>query len=169
MVDVPLEGPDVSNITIKTDPSGLFSKEKWNELMPYFRNITINSTSSWSLDELFYSNYNYTDLSHITFKMNCNMYYFSGLKSLFGDCSRLTALPNFDWSSTSVGAPSNFFWVNSMFHGSNNLRTISDTFFSDIPFAADSYEMKIIGSNMFSSCYSLRQLPDLSCFDGKNT
>ena len=167
VVNVPLEGPDVSNITIKDTPNGLFYNGKWDVLMPYFRNITINP-GLWDLNSLFYENHNYTDLSYITFKMNCNMYYFGGLESVFCNCSRLTAIPNFDWSSTSIGAPSSGFKVDSIFAGCNNLRTISDTFFSDIPLS-DSYSQNIRGTSMFYNCYSLRKLPDLSWFDGRNT
>ena len=49
------------------------------------------------------------------------------------------------------------------------MSSISDTFFSDIPPLPDSYTDNINGSRMFASCYSLRKLPDLSWFDGKNT
>ena len=37
VVNVPQEGLDVSNITILDTPNGLFSNNKWNQLMPYFR------------------------------------------------------------------------------------------------------------------------------------
>ena len=169
VVNVPQEGLDVSNITILDTPNSLFSNNKWSELMPYFRNITINTSSNtWNLNNLFSSGGNYTDLSHITFKMNCNMYYFNGIQRTFSGCLELTALPNFDWSSTSVGAPDNAIYVSYMFQSCRNLRTIPDTFFSDIPLS-DSYTSNIIGSNLFSYCHSLRKVPDLSWFDGKNT
>ena len=165
VVNVPQEGLDVSNITINDTPTSLFSNNKWNALMPYFRNITIHTSSSWNLNNL-YMDSDYTDLSHITFKMICNMYYFNMART-FSDCSTLTALPNFDWSSTSIGAPNNSFSISSIFYNCGNLRTIPDTFFSDIPLS-DSYTSNILGDNMFAYCYSLRKLPDLSWFDGKN-
>lgn len=166
VVNVPQQGLDVSNITIKDTPNGLFSNNKWSELMPYFRNITINISSSWNLNN-FYMDSDYTDLSHITFKMSCNMYYFD-IQRTFSGCSKLTALPNFDWSSTSIGAPNSSFSTSYIFYDCDNLRTIPDTFFSDIPLS-DSYTSNISGDNMFAYCYSLRKLPDLSWFDGKNT
>ena len=166
VVNVPQEGLDVSNITISDTPNSLFSNNKWDSLMPYFRNITIHTSSSWNLANL-YMNSDYTDLSHITFKMICNMYYFD-MPRTFSDCSTLTALPNFDWSSTSIGAPNNSFSISYIFYNCGNLRTIPDTFFSDIPLS-DSYTSNVSGDNMFAYCYSLRKLPDLSWFDGKNT
>ena len=168
VVNVPQEGLDVSEITITDTPSSLFSNGKWNELMPYFRNINISANRPWHLNELFYKSSNYTDLSYITFKMNCNMYYFSGMQSSFQDCSKLTALPNFDWSSIPVSASNYNIMFNNIFENCNNLRTIPDTFFSDIPLS-DNSEKRRTGPSMFYNCYSLRQLPDLSWFDGKNT
>ncbi len=166
VVNVPQQGLDVSNITINDSPNGLFSNNKWNALMPYFRNITINTSSNWSLNNL-YMDSDYTDLSHITFKIICNMYYFDMIR-VFQDCAALTALPNFDWSSTSIGEPNNSFSTSSIFYNCGNLRTIPDTFFSDIPLS-DSFTNNISGDNMFAYCSSLRKLPDLSWFDGKNT
>lgn len=169
VVNVPQEGLDVSNITIPDSPNSLFSNKKWNELMPYFRNITINpGSNSWNLSNLFSGGDNYTDLSHITFKMSCNMHYFNGIQKTFSGCLKLTALPIFDWSSTSVSAPNDRFYVSNMFQSCQNLRTIPDTFFSNIPLS-DSYTSNISGGNLFSYCYSLRKVPDLSWFDGKNT
>lgn len=166
VVNVPQQGLDVSNITIKDSPTGLFSNNKWSELMPYFRNITINPSSSWNLNNL-YMDSDYTDLSHITFKMQCDMNYFA-MQRVFQDCMGLTVLPNFDWSSTSAGAPNSSFSTSSIFYNCTKLRTIPDTFFSDIPLS-DSYTEDVSGDNMFSYCYSLRKVPDLSWFDGKNT
>ena len=171
VVNVPQEGLDVSNITIKDTPSGLFSKNKWDVLMPYFRNIEfsiLNNTNQWDFNGFFNFCSNYTDLSHITFKMSCNMYYFRGWRNMFQVNNELTALPNFDWSSTSVDTPYNALSVGNMFNDCRKLRTISDTFFSDIPLP-DSFTENIEGNQMFASCYSLRKLPDLSWFDGKNT
>ena len=167
VVNVPQEGLDVSNITISDTPTGLFSNNKWDALMPYFRNITVNPSSSWNLNNL-YANSNYTDLSHITFKMNCDMSYFQGIQRTFNGCSMLTALPNFDWSSTFAGAPYSSFQVNNIFSGCNNLRTIPDTFFSDIPLS-DRNTPNIRGEGMFDYCNSLRKLPDLSWFNDRNT
>lgn len=168
VVNVPQEGIDVSNITINDTPNGLFKNGKWDILMPYFRNITIKATgSSWNLTNL-YQNSNYTDLSHITFKMICDMYYFTGGQRVFNFCRELTALPNFDWSSTSADTPYSSCSFSNIFEGCYNLRTISDTFFSDIPIS-DSYTSNIEGSYMFTNCYSLRKLPDLSWFDGRKT
>lgn len=168
VVNVPQEGLDVSNITINDTPNSLFSNNKWSQLMPYFRNITINTSSSWNLSNLFSGGNNYTDLSHITFKMSCDMYYFNGGQRTFSGCSELTALPIFDWSSTSAGAPTPAIQVGRMFAGCNNLRTIPDTFFSNIPLS-DSYTSNIRGEGMFDQCNSLRKLPDLSWFNGRNT
>lgn len=166
VVNVPQQGLDVSNITISDSPNSLFSNNKWDALMPYFRNITINTSSNWNLNN-FYMDSDYTDLSHITFKMICNMYYFDMIRT-FSDCSTLTALPNFDWSSTSIGAPNSSISFSYIFYNCVNLRTIPDTFFSDIPLS-DSYTSNISGDNIFAYCNSLRKLPDLSWFDGKNT
>ena len=168
VVNVPQEGLDVSNITISDTPKSLFSNNKWDALMPYFRNITINTFSGGCDFNNFYNNSKYTDLSHITFKMICKIYDFYGLERMFYKCSKLTALPKFDWSSTSVNSPYYPFSVSNLFGGCTNLRTIPDTFFSDIPLS-DSYTENITGLRMFQDCYSLRKLPDLSWFDGKNT
>ena len=171
VVNVPQEGLDVSNITITDTPTGLFSNNKWNTLMPYFRNIEfsiLNNTDQWNFNGFFNFSSNYTDLSYITFKMNCNMYYFNGWRNMFQVNRELTALPNFDWSSTHVDTPHSALSVGYMFNGCRKLRTISDTFFSEIPLS-DSFTRNIEGNQMFGECYSLRKLPDLSWFDGKNT
>ena len=169
VVNVPQEGLDVSNITIKDTPNSLFSNNKWDILMPYFRNITINPGSNgWNLTNLFSGGGNYTDLSYITFKMNCQMYYFNGIQRTFSGCAKLTALPNFDWSYTFIDTPYYAIQVTRMFAGCSNLRTIPDTFFSNIPLS-DSYTSNIRGEGMFDQCNSLRKLPDLSWFNGRNT
>lgn len=169
VVNVPQEGADASNITLYRSPSELFKSRNWNELMPYFRNITIyNRSEQWNFNSMYANNNNnYTDLSYITFKMKSNMFYFTGFKEMFYGCFILRQLPIFDWSLESINDVNYSMFLNSMFEGCYNLRTIPNTFFSDIPFS-DSYTKTIYGEGMFASCYSLRKLPDLSWFDGRN-
>lgn len=169
VVNVPQEGLDVSEITIETDPSNLFSSNKWSQLMPYFRNINIsvdNYYSEWRFLNL-YRGCSYTDLSHITFKIKSKQRQLGSFSSAFTGCSQLRKLPNFDWSSAPVSQLTSSIEFNSIFSSCSLLRTISKTFFTDIPFSSSSVNVSYLDiNNMFSSCYSLRELPDLSIFHG---
>ena len=78
VVNVPQQGLDVSNITITNALENLFQNNAWSQLMPYFRNVTIDTTNNNSLFlsggfNNFYSHCDYKDLSHITFKIKNNM------------------------------------------------------------------------------------------------
>ena len=169
VVNVPQEGLDVSNITIETKPNLLFSDDKWNQLMPHFRNINIlvdNYYTTWNFYGL-YKSCAYTDLSHITFKIKSKQQMFEGFNEAFNNCSQLRKLPNFDWSSAPVSQISSSLDCSSIFYYCINLRTIPKTFFTDIPFSSSNINISYLSINsMFTNCYSLRELPDLSIFHG---
>lgn len=173
VVNVPQQGLDVSNITITNTPNSLFQNNAWNQLMPYFRNVTIDTVSygymflKSGLDN-FYSWSDYKDLSHITFKIKVNMNEFNGFKEMFNECNSLKQLPNFDWTLTTPYTLDKSIPCESAFMNCYLLRTIPDTFFSDMPFTNEvqSSRSYVYGSEMFKGCYSLRKVPDLSLFDG---
>ena len=169
VVNVPQEGLDVSNITLACNPSALFEDNKWDELLPHFRNISIETASGksavdWNFSKLFADSKTLTDLSNITFNMNKDMKYFSGWEQIFYNCEQLTQLPNFDWTNTTIINPDRNLRVKQMFYQCNNLRTIPYTFFSDALTGDSSFSYDIVGTSMFQMCFSLRQLPDLSVF-----
>ena len=173
VVNVPQEGLDVSNITITNTLEGLFQNNAWSQLMPYFRNVTLDTISDGTLvlnggfiD--FYSWCDYQDLSHITFKIKTNMYYFNGFSNMFNECNSLKQLPNFDWTLTRSSLVEKAMQFKQAFKNCYILRTIPNTFFSDIPFTNEiqSSSYYLYGSEMFRGCYSLRKVPDLSLFDG---
>ena len=169
VVNVPQGGLDASNITLACNPSGLFEDNKWDELLPHFRNISIETASeksafTWDFSKLFADSKTLTDLSNITFNMNKNMIYFRGWEQMFYNCEQLMQLPNFDWTNTTIINPNDDLSVKQMFYQCNNLRTIPDTLFSDMLTGNNSFSWSIVGNKMFQLCFSLRQLPDLSAF-----
>ena len=169
VVNVPQQGLDVSNITLACNPSSLFEDNKWSELLPHFRNISIETASGksafvWDFSKLFADSKTLTDLSNITFNMNKNMIYFQGWEQMFYNCEQLMQLPNFDWTNTTIINPNNDLSVKQMFYQCNNLRTIPNTLFSDMLTGNFTFSYSIVGNKMFQICFSLRQLPDLSAF-----
>ena len=87
---------------------------------------------------------------------------------MFYECNSLKQLPNFDWTLTNSGLVNKGMQFRQAFMNCYNLRTIPDTFFSDIPFTNEiqSSSYYLYGAEAFHECYSLRKVPDLSLFDG---
>lgn len=124
----------------------------WSEIINKYGNKIIFPQTADSLYQAFFGDKTSIDLSNLTLPVAAN------IRELFGSCSQLVKLPKFK-NIDSLIVVEDFLGC---FLQCNRLREIPNDFFtSKYSGMTDSADT----GTLFGACYSLRELPDLSCFN----
>ena len=125
---------------------------QWSEVIKKYGSKIIFPETANSLYYAFFGDKTSIDLSNLTLPVAANV------RELFSNCVRLKKLPKFK-NINSLIVVEDF---SGCFLQCNRLREIPNDFFTSKYSGMSTYAD---AATLFAACYSLRELPDLSCFN----